>query len=132
MPADWRSKDTDRKSTRVNSSHAEIYALSLHDALPIWPVVMQQGLLPVSGEPRIIASSNMREDARRLEEQGYRSEEHTCELQSRRDLRSFSTRRSSDLAGCDAAGATTGLWRAAHYSIVEYARRCPQIGGARI
>lgn len=36
-----------------------------------WPVVMQQGLLPVSGEPRIIASSNMREDARRLEEQGY-------------------------------------------------------------
>src|ERR1035437_7690456 len=26
----------DRKSTRLNSSHAEIYTLSLHDALPIW------------------------------------------------------------------------------------------------
>src|SRR5947209_8338791 len=25
----------DRKSTRLNSSHANIYALSLHDALPI-------------------------------------------------------------------------------------------------
>src|SRR6202022_3054464 len=27
----------DRKSTRLNSSHTEIYTLSLHDALPIWP-----------------------------------------------------------------------------------------------
>src|SRR5260221_251267 len=26
----------DRKSTRLNSSHTEIYTLSLHDALPIW------------------------------------------------------------------------------------------------
>src|SRR5882672_2022032 len=26
---------TDRKSTRLNSSHTEIYTLSLHDALPI-------------------------------------------------------------------------------------------------
>src|ERR1035437_7515329 len=26
----------DRKSTRLNSSHANIYPLSLHDALPIW------------------------------------------------------------------------------------------------
>src|ERR1035437_6429919 len=26
----------DRNSTRLNSSHAEIYPLSLHDALPIW------------------------------------------------------------------------------------------------
>src|SRR5260221_465958 len=33
----WRK---DRKSTRLNSSHTEIYTLSLHDALPIccwWP-----------------------------------------------------------------------------------------------
>src|ERR1035437_7778933 len=28
-------EDIDRKSTRLNSSHAEIYTLSLHDALPI-------------------------------------------------------------------------------------------------
>src|SRR5476649_1684192 len=28
---------TDRKSTRLNSSHTEIYTLSLHDALPISP-----------------------------------------------------------------------------------------------
>src|SRR5476649_600611 len=30
----WRSS-ADRKSTRLNSSHTEIYTLSLHDALPI-------------------------------------------------------------------------------------------------
>src|SRR5919202_993133 len=28
-------KNQDRKSTRLNSSHTEIYTLSLHDALPI-------------------------------------------------------------------------------------------------
>src|SRR3712207_902215 len=30
-----RSSPGDRKSTRLNSSHADIYTLSLHDALPI-------------------------------------------------------------------------------------------------
>src|ERR1035437_2826389 len=30
---------TDRKSTRLNSSHAEIYTLPLHDALPICPLL---------------------------------------------------------------------------------------------
>src|SRR5947207_1042451 len=29
-------KETDRKSTRLNSSHTVIYTLSLHDALPIY------------------------------------------------------------------------------------------------
>src|ERR1035437_6100534 len=35
----WRSRTAvppDRKSTRLNSSHTEIYTLSLHDALPIF------------------------------------------------------------------------------------------------
>src|ERR1044072_3980914 len=32
----WRrSSELDRKSTRLNSSHTDIYTLSLHDALPI-------------------------------------------------------------------------------------------------
>src|SRR5476649_2552623 len=31
-----RLPDRDRKSTRLNSSHTEIYTLSLHDALPIY------------------------------------------------------------------------------------------------
>src|SRR5262252_5778541 len=36
-PTGWRScrMPADRKSTRLNSSHTEIYTLSLHDALPI-------------------------------------------------------------------------------------------------
>src|ERR1035437_8249202 len=33
----------DRKSTRLNASHAEIYTLSLHDALPIWAHHHQSG-----------------------------------------------------------------------------------------
>src|SRR5260221_674811 len=32
----WNRGDIDRKSTRLNSSHTEIYTLSLHDALPIY------------------------------------------------------------------------------------------------
>src|SRR5947209_8181609 len=30
----------DRKSTRLNSSHANIYSLSLHDALPISSIIL--------------------------------------------------------------------------------------------
>src|SRR5947209_6579112 len=36
-PTPGRSTSRDRKSTRLNSSHANIYTLSLHDALPICP-----------------------------------------------------------------------------------------------
>src|SRR5882672_3678714 len=34
----WNQVLRDRKSTRLNSSHTEIYTLSLHDALPIFAV----------------------------------------------------------------------------------------------
>src|SRR5476649_750232 len=88
----------DRKSTRLNSSHTEIYTLSLHDALPICrryvaaPSLSEQfrGL----GECcRHITSDDSPE--RKAQQ---RSEEHTSELQSHRDLHSFPTRRSSDLS----------------------------------
>src|SRR3990172_2132315 len=83
----------DRKSTRLNSSHGyisyalfffndtattEIYTLSLHDALPIFPQpfvrLVAQGprVLQDSARPRIVAEE--------------RSEEHTSELQSRLHL----------------------------------------------
>src|SRR5882672_7128816 len=92
------STTRDRKSTRLNSSHTEIYTLSLHDALPIWlgrrkhhalgltKLEVVRGLGDVAG----------REHAARVDDE--RSEEHTSELQSHRDLHSFPTRRSSDLA----------------------------------
>src|SRR6202049_353993 len=35
----------DRKSTRLNSSHTEIYTLSLHDALPIYPASIHWGFM---------------------------------------------------------------------------------------
>src|SRR5882672_11110833 len=88
----------DRKSTRLNSSHTVIYTLSLHDALPILPPVR------VDLARRDDVEEELRHDDQ--EEHGrvdgdrepVRSEEHTSELQSHRDLHSFPTRRSSDLA----------------------------------
>src|SRR5215204_6132695 len=42
---------SDRKSTRLNSSHTVIYTLSLHDALPIFVELRVDGLIEeVSGE----------------------------------------------------------------------------------
>src|SRR5476649_960134 len=87
----------DRKSTRLNSSHTEIYTLSLHDALPIYGRLRQHG--PGSERhrnrhhPRPLPPRRPVHRRRRL----FRSEEHTSELQSHRDLHSFPTRRSSDL-----------------------------------
>src|SRR5690349_10958773 len=67
-----------RPSFSFNATAAtEIYTLSLHDALPIWPDVLQIADKPLpepgAGEARVRA-------------QAIRSEEHTSELQSRRDL----------------------------------------------
>src|SRR5215204_869617 len=87
----------DRKSTRLNSSHTEIYTLSLHDALPISKCRFN--------DLRIRGGVNLERLVIRplpaVADRGNgcisRSEEHTSELQSHRDLHSFPTRRSSDL-----------------------------------
>src|SRR5476649_1256168 len=94
----WNANSaSDRKSTRLNSSHTEIYTLSLHDALPI---------LDLHDVGVGCAQDNIGRQSlcmKRLHEMGVerkfgvRSEEHTSELQSHRDLHSFPTRRSSDL-----------------------------------
>src|SRR5476649_570549 len=87
----------DRKSTRLNSSHTEIYTLSLHDALPILIEVVPVGNAAMENRTFIewdkydIAALGL------LKVDVLRSEEHTSELQSHRDLHSFPTRRSSDL-----------------------------------
>src|SRR5882672_10317870 len=89
--------NTDRKSTRLNSSHTVIYTLSLHDALPIC-------LLARIGHARVgdalldqgVVFVGRRGPVRPRQIQ-HRSEEHTSELQSHSDLHSFPTRRSSDL-----------------------------------
>src|ERR1035437_10476 len=88
----------DRKSTRLNSSHANIYTLSLHDALSICQS-------PRHNPPGNTALGNSRKTA--PGQWSYvaaplwsvcRSEEHTSELQSRQYLHSFPTRRSFDLS----------------------------------
>src|ERR687894_124789 len=87
----------DRKSTRLNSSHTEIYTLSLHDALPIshtyGPQKADDGT--PAGQPYDHTTGELTVVA--FDELLGRSEEHTSELQSHRDLHSFPTRRSSDL-----------------------------------
>src|SRR5476649_88247 len=102
MPRTFRSRAfviwSDRKSTRLNSSHTVIYTLSLHDALPI----SQNRLCytPVFGLDAFPSLDFA--DAAHIQISGIRdmvrSEEHTSELQSHSDLHSFPTRRSSDLA----------------------------------
>src|SRR5262252_4599071 len=98
MATDW----LDRKSTRLNSSHTEIYTLSLHDALPI---LRQHPLGIVARQFGPIGCLLAGEFLHFMEGDGNRlarSEEHTSELQSHRDLHSFPTRRSSDLAAASA------------------------------
>src|SRR5476649_85345 len=87
----------DRKSTRLNSSHTEIYTLSLHDALPIFggAIVLLHlaGFEQATVVDRILGPRH----GFQTDPRNGRSEEHTSELQSHRDLHSFPTRRSSDL-----------------------------------
>src|SRR5882672_7398651 len=95
----------DRKSTRLNSSHTEIYTLSLHDALPICsqtppPRPVAYLRLPGRYLPMVTPLDGPPRSSRWT-----RSEEHTSELQSHRDLHSFPTRRSSDLFSNAAASA---------------------------
>src|SRR5882672_2868014 len=95
---------TDRKSTRLNSSHTEIYTLSLHDALPISKLaeIVVFDALTVGG--LLVAAFGAPVAAVKMLADGDRSEEHTSELQSHRDLHSFPTRRSSDLETCGNCG----------------------------
>src|SRR5262252_8333613 len=88
----------DRKSTRLNSSHTEIYTLSLHDALPISPTA--QGIAERLQKPACSRAKHAEphDTHAHLGCRQVRSEEHTSELQSHRDLHSFPTRRSSDLS----------------------------------
>src|ERR1035437_7747460 len=87
----------DRKSTRLNSSHANIYPLSLHSALPIcffaFNSLSNQVLLVSHTNTATLSSASMIY----VLNGDTRSEEHTSELQSRQYLPSFPTLRSSDL-----------------------------------
>src|ERR1044072_2644302 len=87
----------DRERPPLNSRHTEIYALSLHDALPISFFFSLLFVAPcvVSIESTVVACVVIGGDVSRLAFR--RSGEATAQLQTHRDLRSFPTRRSSDL-----------------------------------
>src|SRR5882672_9948396 len=88
---------TDRKSTRLNSSHTVIYTLSLHDALPICIFFQLERRSGQVREIKQLLSGRALRLAGGAHARLHRSEEHTSELQSHSDLHSFPTRRSSDL-----------------------------------
>lgn len=46
------------------------FAQFYQDNMKLWPIAIQQRILPPSGEPKIISSLDMQEDGRHLEEQG--------------------------------------------------------------
>src|SRR5882672_10677466 len=96
----WR-RLRDRKSTRLNSSHTVIYTLSLHDALPIYPLPTMVTRANPDGRLSVTVTVPLEGPAFAALETVTRSEEHTSELQSHRDLHSFPTRRSSDLSAAN-------------------------------
>src|ERR1044072_5070082 len=88
---------SDRKSTRLNYSHTDIYTLSLHDALPISDGVLGSWLGMVCGVGQGVDAKKITSHLKAVHKHNLRSEEHTSELQSHRYIHSFPTRRSSDL-----------------------------------
>src|ERR671916_258686 len=95
----WKQLEReDRKSTRLNSSHTEIYTLPLYDALPICRRARSARLWDARVDRR--GGRNGNDSLRCVVEAigARRSEEHTSELQSHRDLHSSPIRRSSDLS----------------------------------
>src|ERR671927_508184 len=108
----------DRKSTRLNSSHTEIYTLSLHDALPICHGIGLLAPVTVRAEDAELVPGAVADVRDEELPDTSRSEEHTSELQSHRDLHSFPTRRSSDLpwdrpsraSDCPRRGCGTCTW----------------------
>src|SRR5690349_23534756 len=65
-----------------DTATTEIYTLSLHDALPISSLAIERR----TDIPRAFAGRRRRRIARGRRRLSCRSEEHTSELQSRRDL----------------------------------------------
>src|SRR5476649_2044921 len=92
-----RQSRQDRKSTRLNSSHTEIYTLSLHDALPILSRLAIGTVNELEAPEGTAVGAIVVDGTLESATIETRSEEHTSELQSHRDLHSFPTRRSSDL-----------------------------------
>src|SRR2546422_9222816 len=67
-----------------DTATTEIYTLSLHDALPIWPHLQNRGLCARGRHPLLLLSAGRRRVSRLSRRR--RSEEHTSELQSRLHL----------------------------------------------
>src|SRR5947208_12055999 len=65
----------------IDTSHTEIYTLSLHDALPIFPRPHDRCIVRPLEQPQVVAANRLAAE-RGDRGAGERSEEHTSELQS--------------------------------------------------
>src|SRR2546426_12205925 len=69
-----------------DTATTEIYTLSLHDALPIWPWYSYIIVSVQNGAPQEMTSWRLNDDRQEFSPEGieirHRSEEHTSELQS--------------------------------------------------
>src|ERR1044072_1734777 len=94
----------DRESPRLNSSHTDIYTLSLHAALPIYlqavALARRAFLDGVQEDDAVLVFDGVEVHVRAF----LRSGEPTSELQSHRYLHSFPPRRSSDLPAGRSSG----------------------------
>src|ERR1044072_678850 len=87
----------DRKRTRLNTTHTDIYPLPLHDALPIYLIPAPANGVIVWAASPIKSSPRLYQRRQRLDATESRSEEDTSEHHAHRYLPSSPTRRSSDL-----------------------------------
>src|SRR5690349_25118041 len=69
-----------------DTATTEIYTLSLHDALPISPALVEPALATPAWLSKALSVSGRNFTRDRRAASAGRSEEHTSELQSRRDL----------------------------------------------
>src|SRR5438874_9395009 len=70
----------------ATSATAEIYTLSLHDALPIYAAAVATGVATAAAASCTLDPLRSASEVMRTISEALRSEEHTSELQSRRDL----------------------------------------------
>src|SRR2546430_7392009 len=69
-----------------DTATTEIYTLSLHDALPIYPVDLLQKNIQMTGQLSKTYSTELDKASELMDWKKKRSEEHTSELQSQSNL----------------------------------------------
>src|SRR5476649_522638 len=116
----------DRKSTRLNSSHTEIYTLSLHDALPISAGAEPAAVDVLARTGQVSFEQHPTSGTLGVRIRNGRSEERRVGKECRSLCDWSSDVCSSDLSGCG-----TGSRRCARSDWAGLLRAAPDFGNAR-